>query len=148
MNLLFFLRPGFYISKDTVIHGNISASTNGYIAGTVEGNIDLNAHLTVEKQGVVNGDVHAGDVLIKGKIKGNVQCNHKVYVSKNAEVDGNIYANEVVVDKEGLVKGRMAQLHEGDSPETIQKTQEEIIKISAATLDRKPIDDEAPQTWF
>jgi cytoskeletal protein CcmA (bactofilin family) len=148
MNLLFFLRPGFYISKDTVIHGNISSDSDGYIAGTVEGNVDLKARLTIEKQGVVHGDIIAGDVLIKGKIKGNVQGSHKVYVAKNAEVEGSIYANEVVVDKEGVVRGRMAQLHEGDSPETIQKSQEEIFKISASVLDKKPVDDEAPQTWF
>ena len=145
MNLLFFLRPGFYISKDTIIHGNISSDSNGYVAGTVEGNIDLKAHLTIEKQGVVHGDISAGNVLIKGKIKGNVQCNHKVYVSKNAEVDGNIYANEVVVDKEGVVKGRMAQLHEKGNAGTAQ---DEIIKIPATPFDKKPVDDEAPQTWF
>jgi cytoskeletal protein CcmA (bactofilin family) len=145
MNLLFFLRPGFYISKDTVIHGNISSDSNGYIAGIVEGNVDLKAHLSIEKQGVVQGDVSAGDVLIKGKVKGNVQGNHKVYVSKNGEVDGNIYANEVVVDKEGVVRGRMAQLHEKGNTETAG---DEIIKIPTTALDKKAVDDEAPQTWF
>jgi cytoskeletal protein CcmA (bactofilin family) len=147
MNLLLFLRPGFYISKDTVIYGNISVNGNGHIAGVVNGNINSKAYLTIEKQGMVNGDVFAKNILVKGMIKGNVQCNGKIYVSKKAEVHGNIHANEVVVDKEGLVKGRVAQLYETGNAETARKPEEEIIKIPSSVADEKPVD-ETPQTWF
>ena len=49
MNLLFFFMPGFYISKRTVINGNISTNENGRIDGIVNGDIESRAHLTIQK---------------------------------------------------------------------------------------------------
>ena len=115
MNLSLFFRSGFYISKRTVINGNISTNEYGRISGIINGDIESRAHLTIEKNGIINGDVYAKDILIRGKIKGNVQCSGKVYVAKQGEVHGNIYASEVIIDKESLLKGGMAQLHETDN---------------------------------
>jgi cytoskeletal protein CcmA (bactofilin family) len=148
MNLSILLKPGFYISKRTVVTGNISANDNGRISGIVNGDIQSNAHITIEREAIINGDVYAKNVLIKGKIKGNVQCSGKVYVSKKAEVHGNIYASEVIIDKEGLLKGSMAQLHESDNIEAASRQEEEAIQTTALALAEKPVADETPQNWF
>jgi cytoskeletal protein CcmA (bactofilin family) len=148
MNLLLFFMPGFYISKRTVVNGNISTNENGRIDGIVNGDIESRAHLTIQKNGIINGDVYARDLLVKGKIKGNVQCSGKVYVAKQAEVHGNIYASEVIIDKEGLFKGGMAQLHEKDNLKISLQEEEQAIQTTASVLAEKPVVGETPQTWF
>ncbi len=148
MNLLLLFKPGFLISKHTIVNGNISAGNNGRIEGTINGDIESKGHIIVKKRGIINGDVYAKSVLIKGKIKGNVQCSGKVYVSKKGEVHGNIYASEVIIDKEALLKGGMAQLRETNNIETALQQEEEAIQTTASALAEKPVADEVPQNWF
>src|SRR5215831_3701400 len=105
MNLLYFIKPGLHVSKQTVIHGNITTDTNSYIAGTIHGDITANATLVIEKNGVINGNAHAKNVIVKGKIKGNIHSDGKVDVKKKGEIDGQVYAAEGNGDKDGVVKG-------------------------------------------
>jgi len=147
MNLLALLKPHFYISKDTTVNGGISTDGNGLVDGTINGDVTTHAQITIEKSGIINGDVYAKDVVVKGKVKGNIYCNGKVHMSKNAEVHGHIYAGEATIDKESVLKGAMEQLHTKEVDEVTEQ-KEDAIEIAAPGLADKPVADEAPQNWF
>jgi cytoskeletal protein CcmA (bactofilin family) len=147
MNLLMLLKPHFYISKGTTINGNISSDDSGSIDGIINGDVTVHAQLTVEKKGIINGEVLAKNVVVKGKVKGNIYCNGKVHMSKNGEVNGHIYAGEATIDKESVLKGAMAQLH-GKEVEEITEQKEAAVEATAAILANKPVADETPQYWF
>ena len=147
MNLSAIFKPAFYISKGTTINGSISTDDNGNINGTINGEITSQSNLTIEKNGTVNGDVLAKNVLVKGKIKGNIYCNGKAHVSKNGEVHGHIYAGEVTIDKESVLKGGMAQLHANEATE-ITEQKEAAVEATTAVLANKPVASEVPQNWF
>jgi cytoskeletal protein CcmA (bactofilin family) len=146
MNLLMLLKPHFYISKGTTVNGSISSDNSGSVNGTVNGDVTAHAQLTIERNGIINGDVLAKNVVVKGKIKGNIYCNGKVLMSKNGEVHGHIYAGEATIDKESLLKGGMAQLHAKEGDEITE--QKEAAVEATAALANKPVVDETPQSWF
>jgi len=147
MNLLMLLKPHFYISRGTTVNGSISSDDSASIDGTINGDITSHAQVTIEKNGIINGDVLAKNVVVKGKIKGNIYCNGKVLMSKNGEVHGHIYAGEATIDKESWLKGGMAQLHAKEADE-ITEQKEAAVEATAAALANKPIGDETPQSWF
>ena len=147
MNFLMLLKPHFYISKGTTVNGSISSDNSASIDGTINGNVTSHAQVIIEKNGIINGDVLAKNVVVKGKIKGNIYCNGKVLMSKNGEVHGHIYAGEATIDKESLLKGGMAQLHAKEGNE-ITEQKEAAVEATAAALANKPVADETPQSWF
>jgi cytoskeletal protein CcmA (bactofilin family) len=147
MNLLMLLKPHFYISRGTTINGSISSDDSASIDGTINGDVTSHAQVTIEKNGIINGDVLAKNVVVKGKIKGNIYCNGRVLMSKNGEVHGHIYAGEATIDKESLLKGGMAQLHAKEADE-ITEQKEAAVEATAAVLANKPVVDETPQSWF
>ena len=148
MNLLYFIKPGLHVSKQTVIHGNITTDTNSYIAGTIHGDITTHATLIIEKTGVINGNTHAKNVVVRGKIKGNIHSDGKVDVKKNGEIEGHVYATEVNVAKQSSLKGtiRKLQVEDADKDGRIEDIESEAmtsIKDNAAISD-----EERPQSWF
>jgi cytoskeletal protein CcmA (bactofilin family) len=147
MNLSFFLKPGLYVSKQTVIRGNVTADANVSVAGTIHGDIVTKATLIIEKNGLINGSAQAKNVIVKGKIKGNVQSDGKVDVIKKGEIDGHVYASEVNVDEEGLVKGvtKLITANTSNNHDSDAELSEDITPI----ITNKPAtDEEKPQSWF
>ena len=147
MNLLYFIKPGLHVSKQTVIHGNIITDTNSYIAGTIHGDITTQSTLIIEKNGVINGNAHAKNVIVRGKIKGNIHSDGKVDVKKNGEIEGHVYATEVNVDKQSSLKGtiRKLQVEDADKDGSIGDIESEMTAIKDDTVVN---DEDRPQSWF
>ncbi len=150
MKVPFLYWRSFYISRQTIISGNISSDGDGNIAGVVNGDITIRKTLTVEKSGLLNGDVYARKVIVKGIIKGNVYCEEKIYTLKNAEVHGNIFAREATIDKESIVKGSISQIRQKTNlteDEEAEKA-EAILETNMAALANKLIPEERQENWF
>ncbi|HEX5150836.1 MAG TPA: polymer-forming cytoskeletal protein [Parafilimonas sp.] len=147
MNLLYLIKPGLHVSKQTVIQGNIVTDANSYIAGTIHGDITTQATLIIEKTGVVNGNARAKNVIVKGKIKGNIHSDGKVDAKKKGEIDGQVYAAEVNVDKYSLLKGSIKKLHVADND---AYNEDAMASNDAASFitDETVRDEEKPQSWF
>ena len=147
MNLLYFIKPGLHVSKQTVIHGNIITDTNSYIAGTIHGDITTQATLVIKKNGVINGNAHAKNVIVKGKIKGNIHSDGKVDVKKNGEIEGHVYATEVNVDKESSLKGTIRKLQVAGNDEN-NYAEDTIADVTPAITNEPLNDEDKPQSWF
>jgi cytoskeletal protein CcmA (bactofilin family) len=149
MNLLYFIKPGLHVSKQTVIYGNIITDTNSYIAGTIQGDITTHATLFIEKTGVINGNAHAKNVIVRGKIKGNIHSDGKVDVKKNGEIEGHVYATEVNVNKESSLKGTIRKLQaEGNDKSGSMEATMESERITSLEGDMPVNDEDKPQSWF
>jgi len=149
MNLLYFIKPGLYVSKQTVIHGNIITDTNSYIAGAIHGDITSHATLVIEKTGVINGNAHAKKVIIKGKIKGNIHSHGKVDVKNSGEIEGHVYATEVNVDKQSTLKGTIRKLQAADTDKDGSIEDAITSERLALSEDDVPVNEEdKPQSWF
>jgi cytoskeletal protein CcmA (bactofilin family) len=106
MNLLYFIKPGLYVSKQTVIHGNIITDTNQLYSSAIHGDITTHATLVIEKTGVLNGNAHAKKCYCKRKVKGQHSQPWQSRCEKKAEkLKVIVYATEVNVDKQSTLKG-------------------------------------------
>jgi len=101
----------FYIPAGIVVNGTFVSEKDGGIEGTINGDVRVTAELTIEKKGIINGDLHARDITVKGHVNGNIYCEGRATVVKDAFVSGNIFAAESRVEKLSIVKGVISHLN-------------------------------------
>lgn len=145
MNPLLFIK-GFYIPAGIEVNGDFFSDKEGGISGIINGDVKIKATLFLEKQGVITGDLHATDAIIKGRVNGNIYCRGKVTILKDAVISGNIHAAEVRIDKLSIVKGVFAHLNQNKNTETNGTPEETEPQIIAIPGDFLP--DEPQQNWF
>ncbi|MGH2563980.1 MAG: bactofilin family protein [Ginsengibacter sp.] len=143
------LNKGFYIPAGIVVTGNFSSDKEGGIEGTINGDVLVKAALIIEKKGIVNGDLHARDLIIKGRVSGNVYCEGRVCVLKDAVVGGNIFASESRVDRFSIVKGVISHLNQKrESPNNTGTVDDASGENLIPLIPEFIMPDEPPQTWF
>jgi cytoskeletal protein CcmA (bactofilin family) len=99
--------PPGVIGKGISIRGNLSGGGDLIIEGTVEGQISLNNHLTIEETGVVQADIEAERLTIKGEMSGNIIASDRVAIMANAKVMGDIKSPIVVIEDGAGFKGNI-----------------------------------------
>ena len=99
--------PPGVIGKGISIRGNLSGGGDLIIEGTVEGQISLKNHLTIEETGVVQADIEAERLTIKGEMSGNISASNMVAVLANAKVMGDIKSPVVIIEDGARFKGNI-----------------------------------------
>ncbi len=93
-----------YVTKDTIIHGNIESDGDVEVRGQVEGNIKCSGKLIIG--GKVTGDISTGDLYgEEANITGEIKASGVVKIGAGSVTVGNISAETAVVA--GAVKGDM-----------------------------------------
>jgi cytoskeletal protein CcmA (bactofilin family) len=94
------------IGRSLVIKGEISGTEALYIDGRVEGKITLtNNRVTIGRNGVVQADITAREVVVMGKITGNIECSDRVDIRGEGVVNGNVTTERVSVEDGAVMKG-------------------------------------------
>jgi len=148
MRPILLLSKGFYIPAGIVVDGNFVSEKEGGIDGTINGDVQVKAILTVEKKGIINGELHAKDLIIKGRVNGNIYCEGRVCVLKDAVVTGNIFASECRIDKSSIVKGVISHLNPKRETTNNIRTGSESEEISIPLIPVNIVPEEPPQSWF
>ena len=94
------------IGADVVITGNISASADLHIDGTVEGDIKCAALVQGEKSSL-NGAVVAESARLAGKVKGSITARELV-ILKSAVIEGDVHYDALTIEQGAQVDGRFA----------------------------------------
>ena len=93
------------IGKSTRFKGEIVASEPLYILGSVEGTISSPTRVTVEKEGKVNADISAREILIMGEVCGNLDGADRVEIRKGGSLTGNLAAHRICIEEGALLTG-------------------------------------------
>lgn len=144
LNIFILLRGSSvcFIPGNMIIEGSMDLKVPGYIYGTINGNINSTSTIYLGKTGVINGNINAKQVVINGHIEGNVFAQEKATIKKNAVVKGSVNAAPLVLEKEGVILGKV-----NESEEDIKKGIEELKKI-AISNDKKRESAALPVSWF
>ncbi len=105
------------VGKGTVVTGDMQIQNSLRVDGKVNGKITVTDTVLVGKEGVVEGEIQAKDILVGGKIRGNVSASGKVLLESNAKVFGDIKASQLVVDEGALFDGQCSMKNEGKPKE-------------------------------
>jgi cytoskeletal protein CcmA (bactofilin family) len=94
------------IGRSLVIKGEISGTEALYIDGRVEGKITLsNNRVTIGRNGIVQADITAREVVVMGKVTGNLECSDRVDIRSDGVLNGNVSTERISIEDGAVVKG-------------------------------------------
>jgi cytoskeletal protein CcmA (bactofilin family) len=94
------------IGADVTITGNISASADLHIDGTIEGDIACAALVQGEKSSI-SGVVTAATARLAGTVKGSITARELV-ILKTARIEGDVHYDALTIEQGAEVDGRFA----------------------------------------
>jgi cytoskeletal protein CcmA (bactofilin family) len=94
------------IGRTLVIKGEISGAEALYIDGRIEGKISLPDHrVTVGRNGSVQANITAREVVVMGKVNGNIECSDRVDIRSEGSVTGEVSTVRIIVEDGAVLKG-------------------------------------------
>ena len=100
------------ITVGTLIKGDITATGDFRLDGTLEGNIQLNGKLVVGDSGVVTGNVLCQNANIIGTVNGNLSVKELLSLHTSARVRGDILINKLSIEPGAVFTGKCRMLDE------------------------------------
>ncbi|MBR6292610.1 MAG: polymer-forming cytoskeletal protein [Bacteroidales bacterium] len=100
------------ITVGTLIKGDITASGDFRLDGTLQGNIQLNGKLVVGDSGVVTGNVLCQNANIIGTVNGNLSVKELLSLHTSARVRGDILINKLSIEPGAVFTGKCRMLDE------------------------------------
>jgi len=94
------------IGADVTITGNISATADLHIDGTVDGDITCASIVQGEKS-AINGAVIADSARLSGKVTGSITAKELV-ILKSARIEGDVHYDALTIEQGAEVDGRFA----------------------------------------
>jgi cytoskeletal protein CcmA (bactofilin family) len=94
------------IGRTLVIKGEVSGSESLYIDGKIEGTLTFKDHrVTVGRNGVVQANISAREVVIMGKVTGNVDCSDRVDIRSEGTLNGDVVSQRISVEDGAMLRG-------------------------------------------
>jgi cytoskeletal protein CcmA (bactofilin family) len=128
------------IGRTLVIKGEISGAEALYIDGRIEGKISLPENrVTIGRNGSVQANITAREVVVMGKVTGNIECTDRVDIRSEGVVDGDVSTIRISVEDGAVLKGGIEvrsadQKHHPPKPvEATKPAAAETQKALAAT---------------
>ncbi|WP_086606926.1 bactofilin family protein [Erythrobacter donghaensis] len=94
------------IGADVVITGNISATADLHIDGTVEGDITC-ASLVQGEKSEIRGAITAESARMAGTVNGSITARELV-ILKSARIEGDVHYDALTIEQGAQVDGRFA----------------------------------------
>ena len=108
------------IGSDVTIRGDIEASVDLHVDGTVIGNIAC-ASLVQGEGSRVEGEIKAESARLSGEVKGTIEVRNLV-VLKSARIEGDVSYDTLTIEQGASVDGRFAPLRAKSQPRVNQAT--------------------------
>jgi cytoskeletal protein CcmA (bactofilin family) len=94
------------IGRSLVIKGEIIGSEALYIDGRIEGKITLTDNrVTIGRNGIVQANITAREVVVMGKVNGNIECSDRVDIRSEGSVTGEVSTIRISVEDGAVLKG-------------------------------------------
>ena len=94
------------IGSDVTIKGDVSATVDLHIDGTIEGDIKC-ASIVQGEGSSIHGAVMADTARMSGKVVGSITAKELV-ILKSAEIEGDVHYDALTIEQGAQVDGRFA----------------------------------------
>ena len=116
------------LGADIKIKGDISASDDLHIDGSVEGDIDCGS-LVQGEQSVIAGSITADTARLAGTVDGAITAKSLV-VLKSAKITGDVFYDTLTIEQGACVEGKFAQRpHQGAEKKKVDS--EPVLSLAA-----------------
>ena len=96
-----------HVAPGTRLAGAVTGATDLLVEGEIQGEIRVDAAVTVGAEGVVEGPITARVVRVSGRVVGSVTASDRVEVSPSGSLEGDIAAPRIVIAEGAFFKGRV-----------------------------------------
>lgn len=93
------------ISEGTTIKGDLTASGDTRIDGTLIGNITSKGRLVIGPKGKVEGEINCNNIEVSGYIKGKIAVSELLNMKASAKIYGDIIAGKLSVEPGSVFTG-------------------------------------------
>ena len=94
------------IGKGLVLSGEITGTESLFIDGKVEGSINLPGNrVTVGRNGKVNANIDAREIVVMGNVRGNVSASDRVDIRAEGALTGDVAAARISIEDGAYFKG-------------------------------------------
>ncbi|WP_428481741.1 bactofilin family protein [Pyruvatibacter mobilis] len=133
------------ISDDLVVHGNLIATGDIQIDGTVEGDVRSQS-LTVGEHATITGEVMADDIVVRGRIVGSIRA-RRVQLATTCHVEGDILHEALAVETGAFFEGNCRHSDDPlgeDLPTKAPVSEPASLKIADAQASASSSDSKVP----
>ena len=102
------------LGSDLAITGNIAASADLHIDGSVEGDIACSA-LVQGETSTIKGGVTAETARLAGRVTGSITARELV-ILKTARIEGDVHYDALTIEQGAQVEGRFARREDKPAP--------------------------------
>ncbi len=99
------------IGQRVMIHGDIRFAGGLYIEGKIVGKVHAedgaDSLITVSKEGCIEGEIKAPQVVISGRLIGDLYCSERVELTETAHIQGNIHYKLIEITAGATVSGQL-----------------------------------------
>ena len=93
------------IGSTVYIKGDISGKSDVRVAGNINGSINIEGELIIEKAGHVEGEIKSVTAVIAGSVKGNIDVSEKLILDSSSQYVGNIKTKQLIIQEGAIFQG-------------------------------------------
>ncbi len=93
------------IGENTNFVGDLNAKGSIRLDGRLKGKINIEGHLFIGENAVLEADIVTSSIIISGKVTGNIQAQGLVRITSRGKLDGDIVAKTLVIDEDAFFNG-------------------------------------------
>lgn len=118
------------IGSDVTIRGDISASTELHVDGSIEGDIAC-ASLVQGETSTIKGGVKAETARLAGKVEGSIDARELV-ILRTATITGDVHYDALTIEQGAAVDGRFAPRSNGKAAPVSLASEDGTPTLAAA----------------
>jgi len=88
------------IGKGDRFYGDIRGKGNIKVTGVVVGDINIKGLVWITKDGYMEGDLNADDIIISGYIEGDIKARGRLEIHGSAKVYGQVSSKFLYIDED------------------------------------------------
>lgn len=115
--------PATLISEGCKISGFITGNGDFQISGEIDGDCELEGTVTLARNGVWNGTIRAGNVIVAGRVEGDIIAGNSVEITATARISGTVSGMAIAVAEGAVVEGVMKTSDRSEPVEFVEKRQ-------------------------
>lgn len=97
--------PKTTIGKSLFLDGELIGKDGLIIEGRINGKINVDTSISVEKGATIQADIKANNVKISGEVKGNISSTGNVHYMEDCTVTGNTTTARILIEDGATIKG-------------------------------------------
>lgn len=120
------------VGIDVTIKGNFKSPSNITVNGTVKGQVNTKADVTVGEKATVEGSVQARKVTVSGTVKGNVEARESLEITPTGKIFGDITTSNLMIQSGAIFVGKSMMVEKGELTEETEEGIEETKDLAPA----------------